>query len=111
MNPNSFEGKHSKLYIEIPDTEESIENRLKELSKRDQYLAIIGWRECLNQYTSFKPEGTKILERIWKEILFEKGISKWDGITYLYYQLFDIVAIETAIKKIKEEPDNSLDFI
>ena len=111
MNSNSFENKHSKLYIEIPDTEESVENRLKELSKRDQYSAIIGWRECLNQSTPFKPEGAKILEEIWKEVLLEKGISRWDGVTYLYYQLCDIVANEVASEKIKDEPDNSLDFI
>ena len=111
MNSNSFEGKHSKLYIEVPDVEESIYNRLKELSKRDQYLAIIGWREYLNQSSPFIPIGVEILEKIWYEVLFEKGINKWDGSTYLYYQLCAIVANETAIKCIHIEPDNSLDHI
>lgn len=100
MNPNSFENKHLKIYVESPD--DPVKSDLEALSEQDQYSAIVAWGKYLI-HREIEPIETQILETIWENRLKENGVSRYDGINFLYFQLCSIVAYRLSNQLISKD--------
>jgi hypothetical protein len=100
MNSNSFENKHLKIYIEGPD--DPIKLDLESLSDQNQYSAILAWGKYLI-HREIEPIETEILEKIWESRLKENGVTRYDGINYLYFQLCSIVAYRISNQLISKD--------
>jgi len=100
MNPNSFENKHLKIYIDEPD--DPIRSDLESLSEQDQYGAISAWGKYLI-HREIEPIETRILENIWESRLKEAGVTRYDGINFLYFQLCSIVAYRLSNQLISKD--------
>lgn len=94
-----FESKHLHLYI--PDISSGVYEEIGRLSEDDLLRAIHAWSYYLDGRQTELP-GVSIIEKIWERCLKEEGVTRFNGISYIYFQMCARVASDQAINYIRE---------